>query len=106
MIAVSPQLAAAWSRYERWATLCMVSRCAYADLNGNLAGPPWRGRGELDEVCPGYAGCLHVTEHEAQVIRVRNCDRKTAWSKRRQAFIRDERKKQRDRAKAVKEGGT
>jgi 5-methylcytosine-specific restriction endonuclease McrA len=99
--AVAPELASAWSRYERWATLCTVRRCAYTDLAGELAAPPWRGR-DVEEVCPGYAGFLHVTEHEPQLIRVRNCARKQAWSRRRQDFIRAERKKQRERDKALR----
>jgi len=90
----SPELATDWARCERWATLCTVGRCVYADLGGSHAGPLWRSR-DSDELCPGYAGVLHA-EGDRQTIRVRECRRRAAWWKRRQQFIRDQRQAQRE----------
>ena len=89
-----------WQRYCRWGELCTLERCAYTRLSGNQAAPPWRDLSDPD-LCPGYAGYLHV-EGEVQTIRVRSCPRKDAWWARRQKFIRDERAKQRERDKAAK----
>jgi hypothetical protein len=98
MIEVATELTPAWGKYERWATLCTAGRCAYDGLPANQAAPPW----EVEERCPGYAGFYYPTP---PVIRVRSCDRKLAWAKRRREFIREERKKAREREKAMKAAG-
>jgi hypothetical protein len=82
-----------WDRYQHWAALCTAGRCAYANLAGTAMDPPWQ-PASAGEVCPGYAGRLHL-EAQRYLVRTRNCARKDAWWRRRQVVLRDLRQKRR-----------
>jgi hypothetical protein len=92
-------LAIAWARYERWATLCACERCAYTRLHPTDPAP--RGRRRDEEQCPGYAATLYM-EDGRYVIRAHGCKRKQAWWIKRQAWLREQRKQARERERSVR----